>query len=79
LGIDVACSCLSPLSFASHAYEKFHLLMPLFICRKWNGIPKPLEGQTLAWVRPQKFHDYPMPPADEPLIGTLRDRLLSEG
>jgi 8-oxo-dGTP diphosphatase len=79
LGIDVACSCLSPLSFASHAYEKFHLLMPLFICRKWNGIPKPLEGQTLAWVRPQKFHDYPMPPADEPLIGALRDRLLSEG
>jgi 8-oxo-dGTP diphosphatase len=77
LAIDVGCSCLSALSFASHAYDDFHLLMPLYICRKWTGIPSPQEGQTLAWVRPQKLRDYPMPPADEPLIGALRDRLLS--
>jgi 8-oxo-dGTP diphosphatase len=77
LGIDVTCGCLSPLSFASHSYDDFHLLMPLFLCRKWTGIPSPREGQTLAWVRPQKLLDYPMPPADEPLVGALRDRLLS--
>ncbi len=77
LAIDVGCSCLSPLSFASHSYEDFHLLMPLYICRKWTGIPSPQEGQTVAWVRPQKLRDYPMPPADEPLVGALRDRLLA--
>jgi 8-oxo-dGTP diphosphatase len=75
LGIDVATSCLAPFAFASHAYEKFHLLMPLYLCRRWNGTPQPREGQTLAWVRPQKLADYPMPPADKPLIPLLRDFL----
>ena len=73
LGIDVAESCLAPLTFASHAYDDFHLLMPLFACRRWDGIPSPQEGQKLAWVRPQQLRDYPMPPADLPLIPILRD------
>ncbi|ACM02422.1 8-oxo-dGTP diphosphatase [[Luteovulum] sphaeroides subsp. megalophilum] len=75
LGIDTKASCLAPLTFASHAYETFHLLMPLFACRRWEGIPHPREGQTLAWVRPQALRDYPMPPADLPLIPILRDWL----
>jgi 8-oxo-dGTP diphosphatase len=75
LGIVVESACLAPLSFASHAYERFHLLMPLFICRKWQGIAMPLEGQRLAWVRPGKLRDYAMPPADAPLIPPLIDLL----
>lgn len=75
LGIDTWQSCLAPLTFASHAYETFHLLMPLFICRRWQGTPLPREGQKLAWVRPAAMRDYPMPPADLPLIPILRDWL----
>ena len=75
LGIDTWASCLAPLTFASHSYEDFHLLMPLFACRRWKGIPTPREGQTLAWVAPAKLRDYPMPPADLPLIPILRDWL----
>ena len=75
LGIDTWSSCLAPLTFASHSYPDFHLLMPLFACRRWNGIPTPREGQTLAWVRPDRLRDYPMPPADLPLIPILRDWL----
>lgn len=75
LGIDTWQSCLAPLTFASHAYEKFHLLMPLFVCRRWRGVPEPREGQRLAWVRPSALRDYPMPPADLPLIPILRDWL----
>ena len=75
LGIDTWQSCLAPLTFASHAYAGFHLLMPLFACRKWQGTATPREGQTLAWVRPAALRDYPMPPADLPLIPILRDWL----
>lgn len=75
LEIDVTASCLAPFTFASHTYEKFRLLMPLFVCRKWEGIPRPVEGQTLKWVRPLRMGDYPMPPADEPLVAMLRDFL----
>lgn len=75
LGIDTWQSCLAPLTFASHAYSDFHLLMPLFACRKWQGTATPREGQTLAWVRPAALRDYPMPPADLPLIPILRDWL----
>ncbi len=75
LGIETWKSCLAPLTFASHAYEKFHLLMPLFACRRWQGMPVPREGQVLAWVRPTALRDYPMPPADLPLIPILRDWL----
>ncbi|MGR3571474.1 (deoxy)nucleoside triphosphate pyrophosphohydrolase [Brevirhabdus sp.] len=75
LGIDTWKSCLAPLCFASHSYDDFHLLMPLFACRKWDGIPKGLENQRLAWVRPNALRDYPMPPADLPLIPILRDWL----
>jgi 8-oxo-dGTP diphosphatase len=75
LGINTWKSCLAPLTFASHAYEKFHLLMPLFACRRWEGVPTPREGQTLAWVRPDRLRGYPMPPADIPLIPILRDWL----
>lgn len=75
LGIGTWESCLAPLSFASHGYESFHLLMPLFACRKWEGTPRPAEGQRLAWVMPAKLRDYPMPPADLPLIPILRDWL----
>jgi 8-oxo-dGTP diphosphatase len=75
LGIDTKTACLAPFAFASHAYERFHLLMPLYLCRRWKGRPQPREGQTLAWVRPEKLADYPMPPADEPLIPLLRDFL----
>ena len=75
LGIDTWASCLAPLTFASHSYETFHLLMPLFACRKWDGIPKPKEGQTLKWVAATALRSYPMPPADLPLIPILRDWL----
>lgn len=75
LGIDVAASCLAPFTFASHAYPDFHLLMPLYVCRKWTGIPIPREGQHLRWVRPARLADYPMPPADKPLLAMLRDLL----
>jgi 8-oxo-dGTP diphosphatase len=75
LAINTWSSCLAPLTFASHNYDDFHLLMPLFVCRKWHGIPQSNEGQTLAWVRPQALRDYPMPPADIPLISILRDWL----
>lgn len=75
LGLDTRASCLAPVAFASHAYEDFHLLMPLFACRVWKGDPSPREGQELAWVRPVRLADYPMPPADVPLIALLRDLL----
>jgi 8-oxo-dGTP diphosphatase len=75
LGIDTWASCLAPLSFASHAYPDFHLLMPLFVCRRWSGIAQGREGQRLAWVRPAALSDYPMPAADLPLIPHLRDLL----
>lgn len=75
LGIDTWQSCLAPLSFASHAYADFHLLMPLFVCRKWQGIPRPREGQMLKWVAPGRLRDYPMLPADLPLVPLLRDLL----
>ncbi|MEL7467448.1 MAG: 8-oxo-dGTP diphosphatase MutT [Pseudomonadota bacterium] len=75
LGIDTWESCLAPLTFASHSYEDFHLLMPLFACRKWDGIVQGREGQALAWVKPRDFGTYPMPPADIPLIPILRDWL----
>ena len=75
LGSDVTASCLAPFTFASHTYPDFHLLMPLYVCRKWSGIPAAREGQLLAWVRPERLADYPMPPADGPLVGSLRDLL----
>lgn len=75
LGIDTWASCLAPLTFASHAYADFHLLMPLYACRKWQGEVSPREGQALKWVRPTDLRDYPMPPADLPLIPVLRDWL----
>ncbi len=75
LGIETWESCLAPLTFASHAYDEFHLLMPLFACRKWQGMPVSREGQNLKWVRPAALRDYPMPPADLPLIPIVRDWL----
>jgi 8-oxo-dGTP diphosphatase len=75
LGINTCASFLAPLTFASHAYADFHLLMPLFACRKWEGIPRGKEGQALAWARATELRDYPMPPADIPLIPILRDWL----
>jgi len=75
LGIAVKAACLAPLTFASHSYEDFHLLMPLFICRKWEGFVRPLDGQALKWVRPKDLRNYPMPPADAPLIPHLMDLL----
>jgi 8-oxo-dGTP diphosphatase len=75
LAIDVAENCLAPFAFASHGYEAFHLLMPLYLCRRWNGAVTPQEGQAVAWVRPQKLAAYPMPPADKPLVALLRDFL----
>jgi 8-oxo-dGTP diphosphatase len=73
LGIETRPCCFSPLSFASHSYEDFHLMMPLFACRVWDGIPAPQEGQALKWVRAADLYDYPMPAADIPLIAALRD------
>jgi len=75
LDINTWQSCLAPLTFASHSYEDFHLLMPLFACRRWEGTPQPREGQTLKWVHARDLRDYPMPPADIPLIPILRDWL----
>src|SRR6516162_9039962 len=71
LGIIVDEACLAPLTFASHSYPQFHLLMPLYVCRRWQGTVMALEGQKLAWVRPNRLRDYPMPPADEPLVSHL--------
>ena len=71
LGIFVKQECLAPLTFASHAYPDFHLLMPLYVCRRWEGLVRAQEGQRLAWVRPNRLKDYPMPPADQPLISHL--------
>jgi 8-oxo-dGTP diphosphatase len=76
LGIEVKEACLAPLTFASHAYEDFHLLMPLYVCRRWEGQVVAREGQQLAWVRANKLRDYPMPPADGPLIPHLIDLLM---
>ncbi len=75
LGIETWESCLAPLTFASHAYDDFHLLMPLYVCRRYDGIPRGLEGQALKWVRPRDMRDYPMPPADLPLIAPLIELL----
>ena len=75
LGIETREACLAPLSFVSHAYENIHLLMPLYVCRKWQGTPVAREHMALKWVRPQALRDYSMPPADEPLIAALCDLL----
>lgn len=75
LGIEVKAACLAPLTFASHGYDHMHLLMPLYVCRRWEGMVKPMEGQKLAWVEPKRLRTYPMPPADEPLIPALIDLL----
>jgi 8-oxo-dGTP diphosphatase len=75
LAIDVSPSCLAPFTFASHGYDSFHLLMPLYVCRVWDGVVRPCEGQEIAWVRSSRLGDYPMPPADEPLVAMLRDLL----
>jgi len=75
LGINISESCLAPLTFASHGYQDFHLLMPLYVCRKWEGEIVAQENQELAWVRPNRLSTYPMPPADEPLIAIVRDLL----
>jgi 8-oxo-dGTP diphosphatase len=75
LGIEVNEPCLAPLTFASHAYEDFHLLMPLYVCRRWEGFVVSREGQALKWLRPRDLRDIPMPPADEPLIPALIDLL----
>jgi 8-oxo-dGTP diphosphatase len=79
LGIDVTQACLAPFTFASHTYADFHLLMPLWVCRRWDGVASAREGQELAWVRPQRLREYPMPPADEPLIPHLVDLLAVPG
>jgi 8-oxo-dGTP diphosphatase len=75
LGIRTKVACLAPLTFASHTYETFHLLMPLFVCRRYEGIPYGREGQVVKWVKVNALRDYPMPPADEPLIPYLQDLL----
>ena len=75
LGIDITASCLAPLTFASHSYEKFHLVMPLYVCRRWEGRVTGLEGQDLKWIKPLKMRSLEMPPADEPLIAHLIDAL----
>ncbi|TGQ45907.1 MULTISPECIES: 8-oxo-dGTP diphosphatase MutT [unclassified Mesorhizobium] len=75
IGIETEVPCLAPLTFASHSYDHFHLLMPLFVCRRFRGIAQPKEGQALKWVRPRQMRDYPMPPADAPLVQFLIDLL----
>jgi 8-oxo-dGTP diphosphatase len=75
LGIAVQEACLAPLTFASHRYDDFHLLMPLYVCRRWDGTVTPQEGQRLQWVRPNRLREFPMPPADEPLISHLLNLL----
>lgn len=77
LGIEVREACLSPLTFASHTYEDFHLLMPLWVCRRWEGMVTPKEGQEVTWVRPERLREYSMPPADEPLIPVLVELLAA--
>lgn len=79
LGIEVSPACLAPFTFASHAYEDFHLLMPLWVCRRWQGTVTAMEEQELAWVRPQRLRHYPMPPADQPLIPHLVELLAAPG
>ncbi len=76
LNVHTQAKCLHPLTFASHAYADFHLMMPLYICRKWSGQAEPLEGQELVWVKPVQLRDYPMPPADAPLISAIQDQLM---
>jgi 8-oxo-dGTP diphosphatase len=75
LGIVVNVACLAPLTFASHSYPSFHLLMLLYVCRRWEGVVRAMEGQNIAWVRPSRLREYPMPPADEPLISHLTSLL----
>ena len=75
LGVETKTACLAPLTFASHSYDDFHLLMPLYVCRRWTGFPRSLEGQAIKWVRAKQLRDYPMPPADEPLIAPLIELL----
>ncbi len=75
LNIDVCVSCMQPLTFASHRYEDFHLLMPLYVCRRWDGLVSPAEGQAVKWVRARELRNYPMPPADAPLISPLVELL----
>jgi 8-oxo-dGTP diphosphatase len=75
LGIETQAACLAPLTFASHSYDDFHLLMPLYVCRRFSGVPEAKEAQALKWVRPNRLRDYPMPPADAPLIPFLIDLL----
>ena len=75
LDIDVSESCLAPFTFASHGYEAFHLMMPLYLCRKWGGAVRPVEGQALSWVKPRQMGGYAMPPADKPLVAMLQDFL----
>ncbi|MCG0998860.1 8-oxo-dGTP diphosphatase MutT [Acetobacter persici] len=75
LGLDVSRACLAPFTFASHAYKAFDLLMPLYLCRRWTGTPTAKEGQTLAWVAPEKLQDYPMPDADIPFVPLLQELL----
>jgi 8-oxo-dGTP diphosphatase len=75
LGVETSAGCLAPLTFASHGYDDFHLLMPLYVCRRWSGIPRGSERQALKWVRPVDLRSYPMPPADLPLIPALIDHL----
>jgi 8-oxo-dGTP diphosphatase len=75
LDIEVAQACLAPFVFTSHAYESFHLFMPLWLCRRWSGVVRAREHQALAWVKPARLNEYPMPPADEPLVAYLRDFL----
>lgn len=75
LALDISAACLAPFAFASHAYDDFHLLMPLYVCRRWAGQPQPREGQAMRWVRPIKMRDLEMPPADLPLVAMLRDLL----
>jgi 8-oxo-dGTP diphosphatase len=75
LGINVVEACLAPFVFTSHTYDSFHLLMPLYLCRRWNGVVQAREHEAIAWVRPNRMADYPMPPADAPLVAWLRDLL----
>ena len=75
LDVEPCPECFEPFAFASHAYDEFHLLMPLYVCRRWDGFVRPLEGQQVAWAYPDRLHEFAMPPADEPLVAELRDRL----
>ncbi len=75
LGVDTSASCLAPLTFASHAYPDFHLLMPFYVCRKWEGTPRAHEGQSLKWLKPREIRPYPMPEADRPLLSALIELL----